>query len=412
MDMKSSDNSIYKKDHIYNILKKMDLWIKDNKFSGYDPYDIKAIPVILNITKWGNNNRLAEILREIVFELGYTFPIAIRKILSVEKKTNPKALGLLASAYLKLYKLTNQEQFVTTSNYCLEWLSSNAVYYNGGMGWGYPFDWQSAKKIPANTPNGIVTTAVAQGYWEWYKYTNNQSYLDVCEKICVFLSSLPKDEMKDGSICFSYTPLFVNHVHNLNLFVAEILLKTGLELNRSDWVDLALRSVKYTINNQLENGAFDYNGPPEKPQNFVDHYHTGFVLRMLYSIWNITKDSEIYAAFKRGFNFYINNFFYNETIPKLLPDRLHRIDIHSCAESITCLSKVSDTFPEGIPILNNVLQWTIENLYSDKGYFYYGILKSRFTKQTFVSRIPYFRWGQAWMFLALSEYLSFDERKK
>jgi hypothetical protein len=31
-----------------------------------------------------------------------------------------------------------------------------------GIGWGYPFHWQSKMLIPAGTPNGIVTTAAAE----------------------------------------------------------------------------------------------------------------------------------------------------------------------------------------------------------------------------------------------------------
>jgi hypothetical protein len=88
-----------------------------------------------------------------------------------------------------------------------------------------------------------------------------------------------------------------------------------------------------------------------------------------------------------------------------LPHRKYRIDIHSCAESINCLSELSETFPEGLVLAERILDWTIINLRSKEGYFYYGILKSRFTDKPFKSKIAYLRWGQAWMLKALSSFL-------
>ena len=56
----------------------------------------------------------------------------------------------------------------------------------------------------------------------------------------------------------------------------------------------------------------------------------------------------------------------------------------------------SNKYREQKELLNKVLNWTIENMQSDKGYFYYQINKY------FSSKIPYMRWAQAWMFYALS----------
>jgi hypothetical protein len=160
-------------------------------------------------------------------------------------------------------------------------------------------------------------------------------------------------------------------------------------INKPEWEELAMKAVNYTISAQNEDGSFDYNGPPEKPLNFVDHYHTGFILRMLLSIWKLTHKEYVY----------------NEIIPKLKPDRLYRIDIHSCSESILCLSELSVTFPDSSIKAGKILEWTIQNLQDHQGYFYYGYLKNRFTGIVFKSKIPYIRWGQAWMLRAISKFL-------
>lgn len=390
---------------IFHSMKKIDSWIDRNGWAGWDPYDIKGKEWVIKLTSKSNHNLIYSYLREIIYELFYTFPISSRKLLRIQPDLNPKAMGLFASGYLDLYKLTGDNIFLTKSEYCIKWLLDNASYLKNGIGWGYPFDWQSNGFIPKGTPNGIVTTTVGKALLEYFKFKGDEKYLKICTDICRFLVSLPADIFDERLLCFSYTPLFINHVHNLNLFVAEYLLSISRLINKPEWEELAMMAVDYTISAQNPDGSFDYNGPPEKQMNFFDHYHTGFVLRMLYSIWVQTRKEEVYNALKRCYDHYIQNFFYKEIIPKLRPDKLYRIDIHSCSESILCLTELSDIFPGSMEKAGKILDWTINNLQDPEGYFYYGYLKSRFTAIIFKSKIPYIRWGQAWMLRAISKFL-------
>jgi len=390
---------------IIKSIHKLDLWIENNGWAGYDPYDIKGNKLIQQLIDKGNKYRFWEIIREIILEIIKSFPMFFNHLFRVKKKVNPKGMALFASAYIDLYTTTNDKSYYEKSKSCIDWLLNNKSSDIKGIGWGYPFNWQSKELIPKFTPNGIVTTAAGEAFWKWYKITNDEKYLNICKKIGDFLITLPQDKIDDDQLCFSYTPLFINHVHNLNLFVAEFLLKVGIEVNDQNWIETAQKAINYTINNQLTSGAFDYNGPPEKSKNFTDNYHTCFVLRMLHSIWKLTDNHTVYNSLEKCYQHYINNFFVDRTIPKLLPERTYRIDIHSCAESINCLIELGTTFPEGKKIAQNVTVWTIKNLQSPKGYFYYGILKSRFTGIIYKSKIAYMRWGQAWMMRALSRFL-------
>ncbi len=387
-------------------------WIRKNGFAGYDPYDIKGNRAFIRLTNLGNRNFAAALLRELVFEIFYTFPIFSRKLFQIKKTVNAKAMALMTTSYLELHLLLGDDIYYEKSMEGFNWLKNNAVSINNGLGWGYPFDWQSKELIPANTPNGIVTTVVGDAFWSHFNHFRDKESLEYCVQICEFLTTLPVDEISDEQICFSYTPLFINHVHNLNLFVAEFLLKTGKETGNATWISMGNRAVNYTLANQRSDGSFDYNGPPEKPNNHVDNYHTGFVLRMLYSVWKLTGREDVSAALHNCYAHYIANFFEDGRIPKLMPDKKYRIDIHSCAESINCLSSLSPIFPDGLKLADNVLNWTIHNLQDKSGYFYYGILKSRFTGIPFKSKIPYIRWGQAWMMRALVSHQEAVHNKK
>lgn len=387
---------------LHNVIRDLDKWIEENGWAGYDPYDIKDIPIVRKLTDWGNKNYLFEIIREICFEFFLMFPVRSRKLLSVNPEINAKAMGLFVSSYLNLHEITKEKKYLVKVKHCLRWLEDNFNKDYPGMGWGYPFNWQSKKLIPKNTPNGIVTTVVGEAFWNYYNFSKDEKYLNMCDEICQFLISLPIDHISKDKICFAYTPIYINHVHNLNLFVAEFLIKIGTETDNREYLELGNKALKYTLESQFDDGSFDYNGPPEKPRNLKDNYHTSFVIRCLYSIWKITGNDNVKLALDKCYYDYVENFFQDNMIPKFTKERLYRIDIHSSAEAMHSLSLLSDVYPEGVKLAKNVFEWTVKNLRDDKGFFYHGIFKSRVTGKPFVSKIPYMRWGQAWMMRGLS----------
>ena len=111
-----------------------------------------------------------------------------------------------------------------------------------------------------------------------------------------------------------------------------------------------------------------------------------------------SKDCAYHHQLDIGFDYYINTFFTKEGIAKYYHNSIYPIDIHAPAQLVVTLIKLGK-FEEQKELANRVLHWTIENMQSKKGYFYYQINK------TFSSKIPYIRWAQAWMFYALSAYI-------
>ncbi len=220
---------------ILHSLNKLDHWIKENGWSGWDPYDIKGKSWVIKLASRSNQNLFYKYILEIIYEIFYSFPQSSRRLLHIRPDLNPKAMGLLASGYLDLYKLTGEHNFLTNSEFCIKWLIENASYHKDGIGWGYPFDWQSTEFIPKGTPNGIVSTIVGKAILEYFEFTGDEKYLQICTDICRFLVSLPTDTVNNELLCFSYTPLFINHVHNLNLFIAEYLLRISKLINKSEW---------------------------------------------------------------------------------------------------------------------------------------------------------------------------------
>ena len=50
-----------------------------------------------------------------------------------------------------------------------------------------------------------------------------------------------------------------------------------------------------------------------------------------------------------------------------------------------------------------VAKWTVENLWDERGFFWYQ------RGRRLTNRIPYMRWGQAWMYYALAKLIEANE---
>jgi len=58
---------------------------------------------------------------------------------------------------------------------------------------------------------------------------------------------------------------------------------------------------------------------------------------------------------------------------------------------------LKDYGPDYIGFAKTIARWTIENMQDKTGYFYYR------KYPMFTNKIPFMRWAQGWMMVALSE---------
>lgn len=86
----------------------------------------------------------------------------------------------------------------------------------------------------------------------------------------------------------------------------------------------------------------------------------------------------------------------NYSTYKYCHNQIFPIDIHSVVWSIITLAELKDFDESSMDVAILIYRWSIKNMQSKKGYFYYQ--KKRFFK----NKIPYMRWSQAWMLFALT----------
>jgi hypothetical protein len=369
-------------------------YCEKEEFRGYDPFDglnsrfFKALPLI-------SKNRFARLAWIQFFKRS---PLNLRKITGVSKDYNPKALGLFLSGYCNLYKQSQEpgytEKIKLFSAMLLERVNNN----RSGACWGYNFDWQSRAFFqPENTPTVVTTTFIGNALLDAYGITGEENLLKTARSACDFIiHDLNRTYDDKGNFAFSYSPLDKTVVFNASLLASRFLARVYNLTLEKELLDNARRSVVFCCDHQKKDGSWSYGTLDF--HRWIDNFHTGYNLECLSDYMRYSGDETFKENLERGFVYYVQTFFTDEGIPKYYNNSVYPIDIHNTAQLIITLSRLGK-LQKHKSLADNVLVWTIKNMQSDKGFFYYQ--KNKY----FTTRIPYMRWTQAWMFYAMSEYL-------
>ena len=360
-----------------------------NNWSGFDPFDglnsqiFSALPFLQN-----------RICRLIFIQTMKRSPINFRHIFFVPKGENPKGLAVFSSAILILADMgliKNDEMIRHLLNRLIDLRSPNSPYYC----WGYNFDWQSRGFfLPKFTPNIICTTFAGNTLIDAYNKFADGKYLDMAISAGDFLLNGLNITKADNEICFSYTPIDCGQVHNANLLGAAFLSRLYSITQEKKFLEPALSAVQFTIRRQHAEGSWPYG--EDKTQKWIDNFHTGYNLVALKRFAEYTGNLEVMDNIRKGFQFYRENFFTDDGIPKYYHNQTFPIDIHSIAYSIVTLVEFKAFDSGNIELANRIFLRSVKEMQGSNGHFYYQ--KKRFYK----NKISYMRWSQAWMLYALA----------
>jgi hypothetical protein len=385
-------------------------YCRKNDFAGYDPYDalnseiFKRLPFL--------NSRIPRLVATQALK---RFPINLRPLLMVPKTQNPKAIALFLMAFLKLSKLEllEDKNLIPLMAQKLADLRSPVTpsTVNPYYCWGYSFPWQGRSILaPRGEANLVSTVFVANALLDLYEtglHTSTEAYLKPPTSHASYLSMatsaaeylLNELYWSEGtSAGFSYPlPSYKTRVHNANLLGAALFCRLYKHTGEEKFLEPALKAARYSASMQHEDGSWDY-GEHEK-QQWIDNFHTGYNLGALRTICNYLNTDEFGPYIRRGFEFYRKHFFTEDGAPKYFHNRTYPIDIHGVAQSIITLMEFTDLDQSNVELAHHVLEWAMENMWDKQGYFYYQVTPY------YKNKIPYMRWSQAWMFLALSTLL-------
>ncbi len=376
-------------------LEKLRIYIEREQFKGYDPYD--TLNSKFNFSKFG------KWIPILAIQVQKRNPINIRQLLGIKKEYNPKAIGLLLHAYSLMYELDPSSEIKEKMNFLFNWLCQNYSKGYSGYCWGYNFAWASPlKNIRSYHPSIVVTSSVGKGIFAYYQVTNDSKALEILRSSCNFiLKDLPLTKNENG-ICFSYFPEMRDCCFNASMLGAEILAMVYSISKEDKLLEYSKKAVDFTISHQHDDGHWDYSIDiiSRKQRKQID-FHQGYVLDSLYDFIKYTNanDNKYLEALKSGVEFYRKKQFFEDGRSKWRIPREWPVDIHNQSQGIITFTKLRDLDAKYLRFAETIAEWTINNMQDEEGFFYYQ--KHRF----YTFRIPYMRWSQAWMMLALSNLL-------
>ncbi|MBA3034920.1 MAG: hypothetical protein FP814_00340 [Desulfobacterium sp.] len=373
-------------------IQKLEKWIEDHDYKGYDPAD--GLTSFLRPLTFGNL-----FLDRLLQQLVWRSPINIRPIVGVKPLDSCIGRGYMAWGYLAMLKTTGDNSYRKKAESCLDWLINNRSPGFEHYCWGKMFDFASrGGRQGKYEPITVWTSLIGQAFIDAYEITGDKKYLEVAESICDWIVERPRNITESGC-CINYTPSGEGDctIHNQSMLAAAMLAKTAKYNSNQEYLRLAKEAVTYTCTRQLPDGSWLYGEEPK--YHWIDNFHTGYNLDALKCYIENTNDKTFEDSLKKGFDFFKINFFEPTGRPKYYHNRTYPIDSQCCSQAIETLANFSDYDETSLELGVRVAKWTIENMQDQTGYFYF----MRYPYMTL--KVPMIHWAQATTYKAMSMLL-------
>ncbi len=192
-------------------------------------------------------------------------------------------------------------------------------------------------------------------------------------------------------------------VINASAYGAYILIESYNRFGNETYLDKAKKLVNFIIKSQRENGSWLYSMDNQQ-ELFIDNIHTCFVLKNLYKINKVLKDKKVDDSIVKGYEYYKHNLFYQNGEPKpfSLKNKFSflKIEIYDYAESISLGVLLNELLEDSMTLSLNLTSKVLNKYLTRKGH---AITRIYFPHKTI--KIPFLRWAQSQLFLALTQIL-------
>jgi hypothetical protein len=206
---------------------------------------------------------------------------------------------------------------------------------------------------------------------------------------------------QNASSC-SYTPYDKGGVINAAAYRAFMLTSASLLFSDDSYWKIAERNLNFVLENQNPDGSWFY--AVDGVRDFVDHYHTCFVMKALAKIHTLTGHGETLKALGKGVSYYVGSLFDADGLPMPFSRAprltVYKRELYDCAECINLCLLLRNRFPVLGSALEKVVTHVLDAWVKRDGSF-----RSRKLYLGW-DNVPMHRWGQSQMFRSLASYLS------
>ena len=329
----------------------------------------------------------------------------------------PIADAHYAMAFALLYQTTSNSTYLKKAIHFLNELKKSRCRNFKEYCWGYPFDWVwHGGVIGSETPLITTTPYVYEAFLQIYEIRKRANSGDqfsdpgqlnelkgIIESIArhAFIDIKDFRTSEQASSC-SYTPFAGDgKVLNAAAYRAFLLTSASKVFSSNQYRKTAERNLNFVLENQNGDGSWYY--AVDGVRDFVDHFHTCFVMKSLAKIHSLTGDSATLEALRKGVSYYLNHLFATDGLPKPFSRAprliIYKRELYDCAECINLCLLLRDRFPQLGVTLRTVVDGVVSGWIKSDGSFrsrrlYWGW-----------DNVPMHRWGQSQMFRSLAYYL-------
>ena len=318
----------------------------------------------------------------------------------------PIADAHYAMGFTFLAEAHNSGKYYDRAVHFLKILQDTRCPNNEAYCWGYPFDWQTRTGVMAEgTPFITTEPYVYEAFSQIYALDHDERWLAIMRSIAnhAFTSYRDLETGSDASSC-GYTPAPDDPcgVINASAYRAFLLTKAGRELSEPRYLSVARKNLNFVLASQQMDGSWFYS--TDGARDFVDHFHTCFVLKALAKIEQLTDGGDCRTAIDRGITFYMRNLIGADGLPlpfsKAPRMTVYRRELYDLAECINLAVLLHGRFPEMDKILSRVVPEVLQRWHKEDGSFRARELLFGW------DNVPMHRWAQAQMFRSLCFLLS------
>jgi hypothetical protein len=314
----------------------------------------------------------------------------------------PIADAHYAMGFAFLYESTGNPAYLSRSVHFLKALSASRCPGYAEYCWGYPFDWVTRNgTIAAETPLITTTPYVYEAFTQVNALEPDNDRRRVIESIVRHACTDIKDfETSATASRCSYTPHDKGGVVNAAAYRAFMLTSASLVLGRPDCWKIAERNLNFVLEAQNADGSWYY--AMDGVRDFIDHFHTCFVMKALAKIYLLNGHAGARNALAKGVEYYFGNLFDVDGLPKPFARAprltVYKRELYDCAECINLCLLLRGLFPECGRTLETVVSGILTDWRKPDGSF-----RSRRLYLGW-DNVPMHRWAQSQMFRSLAVY--------
>jgi len=264
----------------------------------------------------------------------------------------PIADAHYAMGFGMLAKYFQQEEHYKRAVHFLEVLIETRCPGYENYCWGYPFNWETVRgTIWQGTP--LITTVpyVYEAFKQVYEVDGAEKWREIMRSIAqhALHDYIDLETSPNASTC-SYTPAPQQSmsVVNANAYRAFLLTSAALDLSEDKYLAVAERNLNFVLEAQNADGSWFY--ATDGTRDFVDHFHTCFVMKALAKIEALTGHPGCTSALQRGVDYYVKHLFDEKGLPKPFSRRprltIYQRELYDYAECINLSILLKGRFPK------------------------------------------------------------------